>query len=348
MDLAVLPMRLALLLPLALAACASQPPATVAVDEEPNPPVEAAMAVEEEPKPEAAVVDDRLVVHEWGTFTARSKEGQLQIWTRADRVEPLPSFVFENWMSAAKQEAKGTIRMETPVLYFYSAKAQTVDVQVEFPGGFLTEWYPHADLQDTVEKATLHWPAVDIVPGPDPDYPVAGESHYYAARATESTPLEVRGSDPTDPVEHEKLLFYRGVGSFEIPIQAEVRGRQVELRPSRTLAGVVVFRNEGEGGDGLGFEVIGTLEGPVTLDIPKLEGDPKALREAMHAELVAAGLFEAEASAMLETWQSLWFEPGLRILYLVPPERTAELLPLAIDPAPDELVRVMVGRLDLL
>ena len=39
---------------------------------------------------------------------------------------------------------KVTVRMETPVLYFYSARKTTVSVAVDFPKGLITEWYPHA------------------------------------------------------------------------------------------------------------------------------------------------------------------------------------------------------------
>src|SRR5258706_8065368 len=36
-------------------------------------------------------------------------------------------------------------RMETPVIYFYADKEQTVDVSVDFPQGLITEWYPQAE-----------------------------------------------------------------------------------------------------------------------------------------------------------------------------------------------------------
>src|SRR6185369_13243373 len=39
---------------------------------------------------------------------------------------------------------RGTIRMETPVIYFYSPRKMTVSVRVAFSKGIITEWYPHA------------------------------------------------------------------------------------------------------------------------------------------------------------------------------------------------------------
>jgi hypothetical protein len=65
--------------------------------------------------------------------------------------------------------------------------------------------------------------------------------------------------------------------------------------------------------------------------------------------LTGAGLYEKEALAMVKTWRSSWFgEEGVRLLYLVPGRLTDELLPLSIEPKPDETVRVLVGRMEVL
>lgn len=67
------------------------------------------------------------------------------------------------------------------------------------------------------------------------------------------------------------------------------------------------------------------------------------------AALVKSGLYEREAQAMVKTWESSWFgEDGVRVFYLLPPSMTDELLPLQITPKPAELVRVIVGRTELL
>ena len=74
--------------------------------------------------------------------------------------------------------------------------------------------------------------------------------------------------------------------------------------------------------------------------LPKLMG---VLRNALKAE----GLYDKEAEAMVKTWERSYFHSeGLRILYIVPPKVTNALLPIAIDPAPKELTRVLVGRLE--
>jgi hypothetical protein len=64
--------------------------------------------------------------------------------------------------------------------------------------------------------------------------------------------------------------------------------------------------------------------------------------------LTAHGLYEREAEAMLNTWRDSWFEEGLRVFYLMPRRTTDAILPITIDPPPAELVRVMVGRTELI
>ena len=52
---------------------------------------------------------------------------------------------------------------------------------------------------------------------------------------------------------------------------------------------------------------------------------------------------------MVKTWRSAWFgEEGTRVLYILPRDCADELLPLRIEPKPASLVRVMVGRHDVL
>ena len=66
---------------------------------------------------------------------------------------------------------------------------------------------------------------------------------------------------------------------------------------------------------------------------------------------MAEGLYEKEARAMVKTWESSWFAEqgtGTRLLYTVPRRVTDTILRLKITPTPDETVRVVVGRIDVL
>jgi hypothetical protein len=50
---------------------------------------------------------------------------------------------------------------------------------------------------------------------------------------------------------------------------------------------------------------------------------------------------------MIETWRQSWFEEGSRLFYIVPDRFLNTILPLTINPAPSQTVRVFVGRLEL-
>jgi hypothetical protein len=81
--------------------------------------------------------------------------------------------------------------------------------------------------------------------------------------------------------------------------------------------------------------------------VPDATATGDELGDRMARALVAAGLFEKEAAAMIRTWQSSWFsEPGARLFYLVPRRLTDAIIPLRVEPSPDEMVRVLVGRME--
>ena len=52
---------------------------------------------------------------------------------------------------------------------------------------------------------------------------------------------------------------------------------------------------------------------------------------------------------MVDTWSRSYFRTlGRRVLYTVPRTWTDKLLPIAIEPKPDALVRTLVGRVEVL
>ena len=281
-----------------------------------------------------------FVVHEWGTFTTHhGPDGEPVVWQPLQVASDLPSFVHRAGARATqKNPIAGTVRMETPVLYFYAERRQSASVTVGFPSGLITEWYPR------VRKTSdgVRWPRVTIQPGTTArlkreDAP----SHYYPARETDSAMLRCR-------TQHEKFLFYRGVGTFDTPVRARRDGDLVHIGtvgPDGVGQAVLVERH----GDAMGFRVVDLDQGAVIVERPPIAPDALAgLESTLRGMLVAEGLYEREAQAMLDTWRSTWSEEGLRVLYVVPGRLTDEVLPLAIDPAPSSLVRVLIGRAEIL
>ena len=54
-------------------------------------------------------------------------------------------------------------------------------------------------------------------------------------------------------------------------------------------------------------------------------------------------------TAMVKTWADSWFsEEGTRIFYMVPRETTDKVQPLTISPTPDETIRGLVGRIEVI
>jgi len=298
-----------------------------------------------------------LVVHEWGTFTSvAGDDGNAVFWRPLSPKSDLPSFVEHNPNAIQKGGLHGTVRMETPVIYFHSSQQTTVSVHVSFIQGLITEWYPHATkvqpssaaqifALNAHERGSVAWDAVSVVPGLTPNLPrEAAPSHYYAARETAASPLTV--STPSGE-QHEDFLFYRGVASFPPPVSAKVLSAtrlQLQSHTTAPLPAVVLFERRG---DKLGYHLFSSLANSALVDLPTTTGTLDSLRTDFERLLVEQGLYEDEAHAMLETWRDSWFEEGSRLFYLVPRPFVDFVLPLSIQPTPGQLTRVFVGRVEL-
>src|SRR5580692_1344135 len=89
-----------------------------------------------------------LTVHEWGTFTSvAGVSGSAIEWDVLGCKSDLPHFVNDYGYRGFKWRLQGTVRMETPVMFFYSPHQLEAHVKVAFPQGLITEWYPQASYQ---------------------------------------------------------------------------------------------------------------------------------------------------------------------------------------------------------
>jgi hypothetical protein len=294
-----------------------------------------------------------VVVHEWGTFSTFSgSNGKNLVFQPYD--DDLPDFTHGYRPRKSKEgPAGGSISLETPVLYFYTERPLTASVRVGFPKGTLTEWYPHAAWTEH----RLVWQDVKVLPHEEVQLlSERKRSRYYAARETDATPLRTtfQNDEGKKGTEEEKFLFYRGVGTFELPltVRAHPDGKfDVAWRGKEPLDDLILLRVEG---GKLRFSVFSLEKGSHgaihdNLQVPETDATEKELGDTLARMLTSKGLFEKEARAMVKTWRSAWFgEEGTRVLYVLPNRLTDELLPLRIEPKPDTLVRVLVGRHDVL
>lgn len=292
----------------------------------------------------AQTPSSRLVVHEWGTFTSvAGATGAAVQWVPVSGQPDLPCFV-ERGLGNLKISTMGTVRMETPVLYFYSPSSTEASVHVSFPRGLITEWYPHATVpqpRSNIDGA-IEWPIVAIQPGGTPSFPTeSAASHYYAARQTDADPIRV-GAKP------EKFLFYRGVGQFQPPLSAVARedgGVALKSSGGAPLGDVVLFENRG---GAMTFSVRHLAAATATLSRASLDDASGAPVADLRQILMSNGLYAREAQAMVDTWKDSWFEEGARLLYIVPRADVDALLPLTISPKPATVARVFVGRIELM
>ena len=212
--------------------------------------------------------EEPLTVHEWGTFTALQDDDGAAVGAINADDEPVPSFVCRagvytpssnSALSPSLAASKGvischpgvTMRLETPVIYFYppenGRKPAPVDVHVTFRGGWLTEFYPFAQVEapelrgagwnnihpplTAATRGGLAWNGLELgatgalTPTSDPVWTAPREVP--AAAVVKSSPQA--GGAPDWGTRPEKFLFYRGVGHLDSPLRAVRDGRTDRL-----------------------------------------------------------------------------------------------------------------------
>jgi hypothetical protein len=156
------------------------------------------------------IAQNDLTVHEWGTFTSiEGPDGRAMDWLPLRGSTDLPDFVEHFREVAFKGGLCGTVRMETPVLYFYSPQETTVSVNVSFHKGLITEWYPHANsansgltpkdfaLFNMKNPGAISWNSVHIDPH------AAADFRWHTAR---KIPLLSRCCRLPSPAQRHSLL----------------------------------------------------------------------------------------------------------------------------------------------
>ena len=233
-----------------------------------------------------------LTVHEWGTFTSvAGEDGSAVEWDALGGKDDLPRFVNDFGYRCFKSEdhrhradgnagdvllqsariggaCKGRIssrayhRMVSPgpIRGLSKERIRRLDVRR------LEANLNGIDTSLTILTGAIEWPSIKVEPNTSPALPTeTGPSRYYAARGTDSAPLAVGD-------EHEKFLFYRGVGRFPVPLSARVTGNgtiAVENRGAEPVPTVILFENHG---GHLGYRNAGAVKDAVTLDSPSLDG----------------------------------------------------------------------------
>jgi hypothetical protein len=326
-----------------------------------------------------------LVVHEWGTFLGMNGSDGASLDGMYHEEHALPAFVHSRSRDQLRLPSV-FLKGETPVIYFYTAERQHVRVGVGFPHGIWTQWFPqallvnpplaqHAETPDRLKDGRICWqaeliPTSAVTPAngkksemkrPVIELPAtSSDALWNYARDVDAA--YVTTSDVTKdkaPAEYERFLFYRGLGEARLPLHFDSRKngtlrldreatlgdgvRQVfVIRVENGLAAFryyPVVRSGGEAHDAI----------PSMTVARPLAEFTKAISDQMAAGLIDSGLYAKEARAMVNTWRASYFQTdGVRVLFVLPQSWTDTFIPMTVSPAPKQLVRVMVGRVELL
>ena len=199
---------------------------------------------------------NRLVVHEWGTFTAlQDEQGRALDGINTDD-EPVPHFVHRLaggatvfsasempgffFQGAPFAQPNVTMRLETPVIYFHPEGdlPRAVDVKVQYRGGLLTEFYPQptraepvVDFTDGGRKVfqrsnlgSLEWKGLKI--GASGTMMKTDDPVWVAPRRVNAADVQTRQGDT------ERFLFYRGLGTGEALLKVAQEKGELVIRPA--------------------------------------------------------------------------------------------------------------------
>jgi hypothetical protein len=330
---------------------------------------------------------NRLVVHEWGTFTALQDESGRSLDGINTDDEPAPPFVHRLAYSApifsATQmpgffsqgapfaQPNVTMRLETPVIYFHPSGdvPVNVDVRVRYRGGLLTEYYPQPmraepviDLEkrrDAFQPSSmglLEWKNLQIGPAAPG---IATDDPVWLA------PRRVKASDVrTAKGETERFLFYRGLGTGEALLKIVQEKETLVIHPSvpveiesdlriRRLWLVDIQKDKIAFRELTGFTIPKVHDG-FSKRVPSQftaadysAANREKLRQALLDALKVEGLFEDEAIALLETWKISYFQSPGLRLFFVAPRQWTDHILPLEIPQADKVVRAMIGRIEL-
>lgn len=325
------------------------------------------------------------VAHEWGTFTSLMGSNGVRQNGMYHEDEALPSFVHHygeemnlelpNGSSVAllrphcPPHSKAcfadlrnqtiTQKMETPVLYFYSDKARSVAVDVGFPKGIIAESYPlavanypKATPHTILTNGFSHYEVNILTDNHESPIDVPNDNIYSHARKTKSNLIKSGN-------EIEKFIFYRGIGNFSTDLKITSEGNNLQvINSGKEIPAVFLLNFDEFGGNvkNLGNVKAGQIVKVSDLEVNFLKQKKmpfkdyiQKARSMIQLALIKNGLYFDEAVALLDTWEQSYLKtPGLRVLYVLNRDEVERILPMNITPAPRELTRVFIGRVEVL
>lgn len=322
----------------------------------------------------------QYIMHEWGTFTTVAGTDGVLLPGLFLEEETLPLFVYSHKgfsphpiynVDLKTGDTTGyeyqncdntTVKMETPVMYFYNTDSMNVKVRVDFPDGRITQWYPNRtagekyseyfDLNKSVNKnGWIEWNTNILAKGVN----IAYSPPTWQETKTWTTPRKTTSNLITVNGEVEKFLFYRGIGNFTLPVVTKFtkEGNLMILNNSvEEIPYFYVYEKLPDNKFKLWFTGAIKSGESETISKPTQEFDVTELDSKLiefQSELESAGLYSDEAVSMLNTWKQSYFgKTGLRIFWILTENQTKKILPLTLTPKASKVSRVLVARSEVL
>jgi len=297
-------------------------------------------------------------LHEWGVFSVPRNDAWAQRDMRAEWAG-FPKFFDRVWPD---KHLPWNGPVKKPVIFLYTAKEMSLEMNVRFAEGRPLVWWPHAtspadygggdrlggDLKTL--QFTFNLKPAGLAGDKHPPPPDVPAGHWVETLRKVEADLVFTGGgfsrrgDETPGV--ERFIYYDGVMKAPPAPEAARDGDNLALKTTcdHAMLDVLVIDRRG----GKVFVSKPFIEkvdaGPQSVKIELVAADDKAL-EALQKELAArlekAGLTAAEAGALVKIWKPGFFDAdGLTLLYRVPQEIYEKWLPLTAKPAPNKTVRV--------
>lgn len=200
---------------------------------------------------------------------------------------------------------------------------------------------------------------------------------------TSSKPASNRDQASLKPArdEFERFIFYRGLGRAKLPIEfAFDQGGTLHAASDGDVDLLHLFVIRVENGRGA-YRYLSRLDAgqsksnvipdmgeslPIDAFVAKISDDLETrltssnlyakearwktqMPESPAGPFHWSGLYPKEARAMVNTWRTSYFQTdGIRVLFVLPQLWTDRFIPMRLSTAPQDLTRVMVGRLEVL
>jgi len=308
------------------------------------------------------MTEQDLTVHEWGVFTVFNDQQYANLNRKAEWGD-LPDFFYRQFPKQRLRWSPSS--WDKPLIYFYSKRpCLKLNVSVKFVRGTPVVWWPATakpyDDSGRLEPVAiprfnaLTWSAWlgSSVPNPRGEEPSAtqwitpvetplpADQWLVHARLKQAALLTVAGSKmkrtnpwETAQSESERFIFYDGL--VPSPDYLHCTANDARSTTVKNSAGFPIDRlyliDRRQPGNTQAVRTSLAVGEERKIDF----APPGDFIRQFRADLLEAGLFEAEADSLLKIWHKGFFEnPGIVAIHLLPRSEYDAMLVLDVTPKP--------------